>query len=537
MIGKLRIRFLSYFAIFLVGSLTVYELFQLYELYSQKKEQLKQRTNRSLEKIANIHERTVDYERYQQMLQKELKDQYQNLIENHFDGVLTTNQEVSIKDTIIIENSKEEKYIVIKGVAKDTLSGVKTEQRTLIRDVQQLKAFVKNSKKGDAELSENITIHLNQEVLKYLFKKTQFVNEITLQAFKDNIVKSHQQRLQLHQLDSILRMEFKKDYLPDEFIYSITNEKQQSLTFYNPPVNYSSKKVEMAGYTVDLFPSDRFNDKLSLTVYFPRQRLFLLQEMKPFIILTVVLSLLMSVTIIFLIRTIRVQRRVAEIKTNFISNMTHEFKTPISTISLACQTVSGEELVSKDAFEQVEPYIKMINEENTRLGLLVEGILQSALISKGEISLQKTEIDLLQIVEEEIKKGYFRMSDNLELLLSVEGTPRKITADSLHVTNLISNLIDNAIKYSKGKPKIKIVLKYNKNVQVIVKDAGIGIPKEFIPKIFDNLFRVPTGNIHDVKGFGLGLTYVKAICDAHKWKIEVQSELGKGTAFHIQIKT
>jgi hypothetical protein len=111
-IGKLRIRILSYFAIFLVGSLTIYELFQLYELYSQKKEQLKQRTNRSLEKIANIHERTVDYERYQQMLQKELKDQYQNLIENHFEGVLTTNQEVSIKDTIIIENSKEEKYFI-----------------------------------------------------------------------------------------------------------------------------------------------------------------------------------------------------------------------------------------------------------------------------------------------------------------------------------------------------------------------------------------------------------------------------------------
>jgi two-component system phosphate regulon sensor histidine kinase PhoR len=159
------------------------------------------------------------------------------------------------------------------------------------------------------------------------------------------------------------------------------------------------------------------------------------------------------------------------------------------------------------------------------------------LISKGEISLQKTEVDLAHIVEEEIKKGYFRMSDNLELLLSVEGTPRKIIADSLHVTNLISNLIDNAIKYSKGKPQIKIVLKYNKNIQIIVKDAGIGIPKEFIPKIFDNLFRVPTGNIHDVKGFGLGLTYVKAICDAHKWKIEVQSELGKGTTFHIQIKT
>lgn len=128
----------------------------------------------------------------------------------------------------------------------------------------------------------------------------------------------------------------------------------------------------------------------------------------------------MSVTIIFLIRTIRVQRRVAEIKTNFISNMTHEFKTPISTISLACQTVSGEELVSKDAFEQVEPYIKMINEENTRLGLLVEGILQSALISKGEISLQKTEVDLAHIVEEEIKRAIFECPITLNYCLALK---------------------------------------------------------------------------------------------------------------------
>jgi two-component system phosphate regulon sensor histidine kinase PhoR len=179
----------------------------------------------------------------------------------------------------------------------------------------------------------------------------------------------------------------------------------------------------------------------------------------------------------------------------------------------------------------------MIDEENKRLGNLVEGILQSALISKGDLVLHKEQVNLHEIIQNQVNLALFNKSKRASIQIEQKGDPVMFFADKLHLTNLIANLLDNATKYSPENPEINILISYqNNNIHLFVKDHGIGIPKEYLPKIFDNLYRVPTGNIHNVKGFGLGLSYVKAISDAHGWKINVTSEEQKGTVFEVIFK-
>ena len=237
-------------------------------------------------------------------------------------------------------------------------------------------------------------------------------------------------------------------------------------------------------------------------------------------------------------KTILAQKRLSEMKSDFISNMTHEFKTPISTISLACEAMGDPDMLDKEMNAAVAPYVNMINQENKRLGILVESILQSAVIEKGEIRYKHDTLNLDQLIEDQVENARFRLK-GLNGKITFTGSDELIefVADKLHVSNIVSNLIDNAIKYSKDRPEISVNLSSdNKHVYLSVTDNGIGIKKEHLPKLFDKLFRVPTGNIHNVKGFGLGLSYVKAICDHYKWEVTVKSTFGEGSTFVIVFK-
>jgi two-component system phosphate regulon sensor histidine kinase PhoR len=181
----------------------------------------------------------------------------------------------------------------------------------------------------------------------------------------------------------------------------------------------------------------------------------------------------------------------------------------------------------------------MIQQENKRLELLVESILQSAVIDKGEIKANIEKINLKQLIENLIENAKFRIQgSNGSINFFSEGTEFDLNADKMHITNLIANLIDNAIKYSHQIPKINISLvKNTKTFTLSVSDKGIGIKKEYLPKIFEKLYRIPTGNIHNVKGFGLGLNYVKSICEQYGWNIEVKSQFGEGSTFIVTFNT
>ena len=235
----------------------------------------------------------------------------------------------------------------------------------------------------------------------------------------------------------------------------------------------------------------------------------------------------------YTIATISRQKKLSLIKNDFISNMTHEFKTPISTIALASEMLN-DSTVSKTP-EKQHRFIKMITDENKRLSILVESILQTSILDKGEFKLKVVQIDIHDIINQVILNTQLLIDQkNGTLTKYLDAENFIITADKLHVTNIIFNLIDNAVKYTKDSPNIIIATKNTgENIEIIIKDNGIGISKDNLRKIFDKFFRVPTGNVHNVKGFGLGLSYVKAVVEKHNGTIHVDSEIGKGSTFKI----
>ena len=213
--------------------------------------------------------------------------------------------------------------------------------------------------------------------------------------------------------------------------------------------------------------------------------------------------------------------------------MTHELKTPISTISLASQMLRDSS-VSLPA-STIDHISGVIFDESKRLSSQVEKVLQMAVFNEGRLKLKFTQIDLNKLVETVASNFEIRVTtENGELKTDLQAENPVIKGDEVHITNVIFNLLDNAVKYTKTNPLIELSTE-NKNGYVIVqvKDNGIGIPKEHQTQIFERFFRVPTGNLHNVKGFGLGLSYVKRIVDVHNGKIKVDSTLGKGTRFRL----
>ena len=234
------------------------------------------------------------------------------------------------------------------------------------------------------------------------------------------------------------------------------------------------------------------------------------------------------------IRTLLNQKKLSEIKSDFINNMTHELKTPLATISLAIDAIRNEKVMSKP--EKIQYFSGIIKEENKRMNKQVESILQSALLEKDEIGLKLQATDVHHVIQ--------HTADNLQLQLAakngvvdlqLDAINPVIMADDVHFSNLIFNLMDNAIKYSKENLEIKIQT-YNtrKSLFIVIADNGIGMSRDTISRIFEKFYRAHTGNVHNVKGFGLGLTYVKAIVDAHNGKIKVESTIGKGSKFTLE---
>ncbi|MFM7666992.1 MAG: sensor histidine kinase [Bacteroidota bacterium] len=522
-----------------VVSLLIIQVFQVIQLYERKTSQFNNNLRTSLERIALRHEKAEDIRRYMRLVNNDFSAQYKDILKQEFKNLVPKNETVSIADTTIFEGGKKLSYLIIKGKAVDSLSGVSTEQKVYARDVRELKdLFDKSNNPLPTTDSMKIAIQLDEQVLQQIFKKARFVNDMMVQAFRDNIYSDQSRRIDVAFLDSVIRNELTGDDLPQKYKFAVANDSNKVFTFSNNPSTYDSKlPLGESGKTV-LFPSNIIDENIHLYLFFPDKRSFVLQEMQNSLIVSLILVVFIIASLIIMFRTIIEQKRLSEMKSDFISNMTHEFKTPISTISLACQAMSDTDMIDEQANAAVSPYVKMINQENKRLETLVESILQSAVIEKGDIKYKDEIINLEQLVENEVEKARFRIKsidgkiEFNDVFESIE-----FQADRMHVTNIISNLLDNAIKYSKENPVIKVSIESdNKHVYLNVSDNGIGIKKEHIPRLFDKLYRVPTGNIHNVKGFGLGLSYVKAICDHYKWEIKVKSNYGEGTTFTILFK-
>ncbi len=249
------------------------------------------------------------------------------------------------------------------------------------------------------------------------------------------------------------------------------------------------------------------------------------------ILFTLILLAAFYVTLNALIR----QKKLSEIKNDFINNMTHEFKTPLATISLAVDALRNEKVLQNR--QKMDYFSGIIKEENKRMNKQVETILQAALTDRQELQLNLKPIHVHNIINQALSNFNLQLQEkNGKAELQLNAKNDLINADEVHFTNLISNLIDNAVKYSNDQLQIKIATSNtNKSLIIKIEDSGIGMSKETVKRIFEKFYRAHTGNLHNVKGFGLGLSYVKTVIDAHHGKIKVESVLGRGTSFIIEM--
>lgn len=387
------------------------------------------------------------------------------------------------------------------------------------------------------ELSQGIDSMLAKEYLgvekniKQYLNKTSLVNDVFNDLFNFKYNGTFENRLNFILLDSLIKLELRKAGIFTEYEFGVYSPLRNVMVIEK--TGHYHKKLLEDGYAYNMFPRDLFMTPEYLMVYFPNKRSYLFFQMWKMILISIVLILVISFSFIYTILTIFRQKKLSEMKNDFINNMTHEFKTPISTISLACEMLKDNE-IDKSA-EVQGSYVNIITDENKRLGSMAEKILQTAVIDKGQLTLNKELFNLHQTIEEVISGIRIQVEvKNGKIVSGLNARNYYLKADKTHVTNLIYNIVDNAIKYTPLNPLIQInTISNHKGIYITVADNGIGISKANQKKIFEKLFRVSTGNVHNVKGFGLGLHYVKTIIEKHEGQISVESELKKGTKITI----
>ncbi len=272
-----------------------------------------------------------------------------------------------------------------------------------------------------------------------------------------------------------------------------------------------------------------------LIVIVPHQSDIVLKGITWFILGAILFTLIIISAFFLTIRTLLRQKKIGEIKSDFINNMTHEFKTPLATISLAVDALKNEKVVGDR--EKTKYFTGIIKEENKRMNKQVEAILQAALLDKQEVQLNLKKLSANELINNAVSNISLPLSEkNGQLVIKLEAERDIILADEVHFTNFVNNLLDNALKYSREQPLIKLTTSnQNHFFKIKIEDNGIGMNKETVSRIFEKFYRAHTGNVHNVKGFGLGLSYVKTMVEAHKGTIKAESILGRGSSFTISV--
>lgn len=340
-------------------------------------------------------------------------------------------------------------------------------------------------------------------------------------------------RLDYYVLDSLISFELTGRGINTEFEFGVFSPLRNLMPIQR--TGKYPKELLNKGFSFALFPSDMFANPDYLMVFFPNEKRFLVSQLWQTLTVSIVFIIIIILSFSYTVMTILRQKKLSEMKNDFINNMTHEFKTPISTISLACQALGDKDIVKSETL--FNNYISVIDEENNRLGKMAERVLQSAVLEKGEINLKMEELNLHEIIINAIQKIKLQIEKKEgKIFTQLNAEKHLINADKVHLTNVILNLLENANKYSPKYPQITISTENSySGVIISIADKGSGISKSNQKKIFDKLFRVPTGNVHNVKGFGLGLNYVKTIIDRLEGKIAVESEVNKGSKFIITL--
>lgn len=340
------------------------------------------------------------------------------------------------------------------------------------------------------------------------------------------------ERLDRISLDTLLKKTLKTKGITIPYQYIV---KDNSSMIFASFAENSIPNFIRDSYRAQLFPSDLQPKNHFLYVHFPDTQGFILRNMWTVFASSVLLILMIGGIFYTSVNTMLKQKKLATIKNDFINNMTHEFKTPISTISLAVEVMKDNE-VKKDS-GKMNRYLSIIQDENRRLGTQVEKVLQMALLDKGDVKLKLEHVNIHETIEQVLHNLSVQIEQkNGTVTLELDAENPEIEADDVHLTNIIYNLLDNANKYSPECPEITIKTEnVDDYLKITIADKGIGMTKDQVNRIFERFYRVPTGNLHDVKGFGLGLSYVKKMVESHQGIIQVESKPGEGSQFEVYL--
>jgi len=503
--------------------LIVVQVYWINNAVKIKEEQFEQLVNKALDNIVkDIENREMVYQVVNEM------DPFQDVSPSGRQSINYHSNKLTKTAFGISATDEEKEIFVLRNT--DSLS-ISSQLKTLGNNVMQF-----NNKRAlpfdNANKKESFgNLRLNMDFNEKLNNRTVFVENVVNKLIQIDV--DIEDRIEKETVEQIIKNTFEELGINIGYEYVVTKERYNAV--YNS-VNYNPN-VKFKNFSAKLFPNDIQVKNNYLFVYFPEQRNYILRSTGfmafSSIFLTIIIMLGFSLSIHIMFK----QKRLSQIKNDFVNNMTHELKTPISTISLASQMLKDNSIPMES--KNLAYISNIIDDESKRLSYQVEKVLKTALFEQGQIKLKRRELNVHNLIESVAKNFDIQVqSRGGKLIKNLLAQKPFLFVDEVHFTNIIFNLLDNAVKYSDREPRITISTRQNaKGVFISVGDKGIGIKKQDQKRIFDQFYRVSTGNVHDVKGFGLGLSYVKKIVEAHNGEIRLRSEFRRGTTFEIFIPT
>ncbi|MDH6341746.1 two-component system phosphate regulon sensor histidine kinase PhoR [Parabacteroides sp. PFB2-12] len=475
--------------------------------------------NEIVKKSLNQVSKTLEYDEGKKYLIDDMELQHSILQRSSLDTR-------SIEQIITQYKIRQESESGVQKIEFNAITTQKTDPLSSLSTRQQQQQSGHSIVKTSADLQR-------EYARRYLLQLDQ-LQEVARDMLHTANLKPIQERVDFEQLKTYLRTEFVNNGLNIPFVFQVIN-KDGNPVYQSGEMQRQISASDMI--TMALFSKDPPSRQNYLRVYFPTKQDYIRSQVK-FIIPSFIFLSILLVTFTFTLFIIFRQKKLSEMKNDFINNMTHELKTPVSTISLAAQMMKDTDITkSPEVFKHISG---VIGDETKRLGFLVEKVLQMSLFEKQKASLKLKEIDANDLVAGIANTFVLKVEKyggTLDIDLRAEESA--IYADEMHITNVLFNLMDNAVKYRRQEEPLKLMARtWNDNGRLLisVEDNGIGIKKEHLKKVFDRFYRIPTGNIHDVKGFGLGLAYVRKMVEDHKGTIRAEQGSGNvGTKFIITL--
>ena len=478
-----------------------------------KKEQFDESVNRSLYQAS----RNLEMNETLRYLEKDIKEterkayKQDSVMVDGLDGTIKHSHQFAVAaDDGTVYSSFELKTFAIKPANVPKAMILRTDKNSISEASKSLQEIVRN---------------------RYVYQKA-LLDEVVYNILYTASDRPLKERINFKLLDQDIRAELMNNGINIPYHFRV--ETADGREVYRCP-DYTEEGEEHT-YKQTLFRNDPSSKMGVVKIHFPDMSSYIFSSVR-FMIPAMIFTVVLLITFVFTIVVIFRQKRYSEIKNDFINNMTHELKTPISSISLAAQMLSDESVTKSPAM--LTHLGGVINDESKRLRFLVERVLQMSMFDRKTASFKKKELDLNELLESIASSFTLRVEHTGgKIYTEIEAVDSAIYVDEVHFQNAITNLMDNAVKYRKPEQPIDIYLRtWNEKDRLCfsIRDTGLGIKKENVKKIFDKFYRVHTGNVHDVKGFGLGLAYVKKIITLHEGEIKCESELGKGTTFIVSL--